>query len=44
VPNQFVKRKLKLKYEGLIDKMRNMDLKIKKGHEESVNEKMQRLE
>jgi hypothetical protein len=44
VPNQFVKRKLKLKYEDLISKVKNLDLTLNSRGEESVGERMKRLE
>ena len=44
MPNQFVKRKLKLKYQDLISKVKNLDLTLNTRTEESVGERMQRLE
>jgi hypothetical protein len=43
VPNQFVKRKLKLKYEGLLAKVQNLDLTLSGQREETVGERMKRL-
>ena len=40
IPDQFVKKKLRMKYEELVNKVRKMDLTIKKNYEENVNEKL----
>jgi len=44
VPDQFVKKKLRMKYENLISKVRNMDLSIGKSDQDNVTGRMQRLE
>lgn len=45
VPNQFVKRKLKLKYQDLVAKMKNLDLRLNStDQQESVADRMKRLE
>jgi len=44
VPDQFVKKKLRMKYENLISKVRNMDLSIGRSDQDNVTGRMQRLE
>lgn len=44
VPDQFVKKKLRMKYEELVRKVRNMDLSVKKNEGEQISDKMQKLE
>lgn len=44
MPDQFVKKKLRMKYENLISKVRNMDLSIGKSDQDNVTGRMQRLE
>ena len=43
VPDQFVKRKLRMKYEGLVSKVRHMDLTIKRNQESMISDRMLRL-
>ena len=43
MPNQFVKRKLRLKYQDLLSKVKNLDLSVGRRAEESVGERMRRL-
>lgn len=44
MPDQFVKKKLRMKYENLISKVRNMDLSIGRSDQDNVTGRMQRLE
>ena len=39
-----MKRKLRMKYEGLVNKVRHMDMTIKRNQEAALSDRMLRLE